>query len=296
MDNYLKSIYYNPSKPGSYSGIIKLWQSIKTDGNPLKLKFKDVKNWLSGQYTYLVHKHPTLKFKRESIIVGEMNEIMDTDLMDVQKFSKSNDRVKYLAIFIDLFSRYLRIEPMKSKTGEEMVKVMKKIFKDSFKVKELRSDQGKEYTAKIVQDYLKTKNINHVLAYNVYHANYAERVIKTIKSRIYKFFTKHQDHRYIDHLHEIVSSYNNTKHSSIGMAPSQVTIENQQELYEKLYLPLELKREKTPIVYKFNIKDKVRLSLARLQFERGFHRKWTEEIFIIDKRTASHPPRYRVPI
>ena len=128
MDNNLKSIYYNTSKPGSYSGITKFWQSIKASGNPHKLKFKDVKKWLTEQYTYLVHKQPTSRFKRESIIVGGMNEIMDTDLMDVQKFSRSNDRVKYLAVFIDLFSRYLRIEPMKSKTGEEMVNVMKNNF------------------------------------------------------------------------------------------------------------------------------------------------------------------------
>ena len=78
------------------------------------------------------------------------------------------------------------------------------------------------------------------------------------------------------------------------MSPSQVTVNNQQELYEKIYLPIELKRERTTIVYKFNVGDKVRLSLARVQFEKGFDRKWTEEIFIIDKRTASHPPRYIV--
>ena len=78
------------------------------------------------------------------------------------------------------------------------------------------------------------------------------------------------------------------------MTPSQVTDKNQQELYEKIYLSIELKRERTTIVYKFNIDDKVRLSLARVQFQKGFDRKWTEEIFIIDKRVSSHPPRYRV--
>ena len=100
MDNYLKSIYYDTSKPGSYSGISKLWSIIKEAGNPYNLRLKDVKVWLSTQYPYLVHKNPSNNFKRESIIVGGMNEVMDADLMDVQKFSKSNDKVKYLAIFI----------------------------------------------------------------------------------------------------------------------------------------------------------------------------------------------------
>lgn len=292
MDDYLKSIYYDTSKPGSYTGLNKFWKTIKADGNPHKLKYKDVKSWLSRQYPYLVHKQPTHKFKRESIIVGGINEIIDSDLMDVQKFSKKNDNVKYLAVFIDIFSRYLKVEPMKNKTGEEMVKVMKKVIKDP--PKELRTDQGKEYTAKTVQDFLKVRGINHVLAYNIYHANYAERVIRTIKSKIYKFFTRHQTHRYIDNLQEIVTSYNNTIHSSIGMPPSQVTPDNQQQLYEKIYLPMELKRERTPIVYKFTVGDKVRISYARRPFQTGYEQQWSEEVFLVNQRVASHPPRYRI--
>jgi hypothetical protein len=295
MDEYLKSIYYHPSAPGSFSGFTKFWNAVKEDGNPLKLKYKDVKRWLSDQYPYSMHKSFSDKFAREKIIVGEINEIVDSDLMDVSKFSRKNDGVKYVAVFIDLFSRFLRAEPMKTKTGAEMVEVMKRTIGGiDPPIKTMRSDKGGEYLAKPVQDYLASQNIHHIVTYNVYHANYAERVIRTIKTKIARFFTKHQSHRYIDNLQDIVKSYNDTKHSSIGMAPSRVTPENQQEIYERLYLPIELQRERTPIVYSFNIGDKVRIAAERRPFKKGYEQQWTEEIFIVDKRVASHPPRYHL--
>jgi len=294
MDEYLKSLYYDTAKPGSYSGVSKFWSTIKKDGNPYKLKYSDVQNWLSQQYAYAVHVQPKEKFKREAIIVGEIDEQWDTDLMDVQKFSKVNNGTRYLAVFIDLFSRYLRVLPMKSKSGEEMVQTMKSVFGQGHKPKRIRSDSGTEYTARPVQNYLKEQGVKHIIAYNVYHANYAERVIRTLKGRLFKFFTSRQTHRYIDDLQKIVESYNNTKHSSIGMPPSQVTPENQQELYEKLYLPIEIARENTPVVFKFRVGDKVRVSYARRPFQRGYEQKWSEEIFLVDKRIPSHPPRYKL--
>jgi len=293
MDNYLKSQYYDVAKPGSYSGVVKFWQSVKRDGNPLKLKYGQVKGWLLKQQPYALHKPSKENFKRESIIVGEINEIWDADLMDMQKFGSKNKGYRYLAIFIDLFSRFLRVEPMKNKTSQEMLRVMQKVL-DKVEVKTLRTDQGKEYTANIVQEYLKSKGINHIIAYNVYHANYAERVIRTLKGRLYRFFTKKQTHKYIDDLDSIIDSYNNTKHSSIQMAPAQVTPDNQQELYEKLYLPAELKRERKRPVFQFGIGDKVRVSYARKPFKRGYQQNWSDEIFLVDKRIGSLPPRYRL--
>jgi transposase InsO family protein len=295
MDEYLKAIYYDAARPGSYSGVVKLWQAVKRDGNPRKLKFRDVKSWLAKQYTYSMHKTFSDKFPREKIIVGEINEIVDTDLMDMSKFSRKNDGTKYLAVFIDLFSRFLRVEPMRTKTGQDMLQAMKRAI-DGIqpKIKTMRSDRGSEYLAGPVQEYLKAQGINHIVTYNVYHANYAERVIRTIKSKIHRFMTKHQSHRYIDSLQDIVKSYNDSRHSSIGTAPSQVTPDNQQELYEKLYLPIELERENTEVKYRFRIGDKVRIAAARHPFKKGHDQQWTEEIFIVDKRVASHPPRYHL--
>ena len=213
--------------------------------------------------------------------------------MDLQMLSKHNKGFKYIVIFIDLFSRFLWAEPVKAKTSTEMLRVMKRVFKRR-KPKTLRSDQGKEYMNGIVQKYLKTKSIHHFVAYNEIHANYAERVIGTLKRKLFRYFAKHQTYRYVDILDYIVEAYNNQKHGSIKMAPVEVTPENQQTLYEKIYLPVEIKQERTAVKFQYDVGDRVRVTYKRTPFDRGYQENYTEEIFTILRRYKTHPPRYKL--
>jgi len=50
-----------------------------------------------------------------------------------------------------------------------------------------------------------------------------ERSHRTIRDRLYKYFTYKNSYRYIDVLPKFVKAYNNTIHSTTGMAPSRVT-------------------------------------------------------------------------
>ena len=50
----------------------------------------------------------------------------------------------------------------------------------------------------------------------------AERFIRTLKSKIYKYMTSISKHVYINKLDDIVDEYNNTYHSRIKMKPIDV--------------------------------------------------------------------------
>ena len=50
----------------------------------------------------------------------------------------------------------------------------------------------------------------------------AERFIRTLKSKIYKYMTSISKNVYIDKLDDIVNKYNNTYHSTIKMKPVDV--------------------------------------------------------------------------
>ena len=50
----------------------------------------------------------------------------------------------------------------------------------------------------------------------------AERFIRTIKSKIYKYLTSIPKNMYIDKLDDIVDEYNNTYHTIIKMKPIDV--------------------------------------------------------------------------
>ena len=50
-----------------------------------------------------------------------------------------------------------------------------------------------------------------------------KRAHRTIRDRLYKYLTNKNTFRYIRDLTKFVRSYNDTVHSTIGMAPSRVT-------------------------------------------------------------------------
>ena len=85
-----------------------------------------------------------------------------------------------------------------------------------------------------------------------------------------------------------LNSYNNTKHSSIGLKPSEVNASNEGYVLRKLY------RKKAPLKYKFETNDQVRISENRRTFKKGYLPHWTEEIFTINRRIPTDPPTYEI--
>jgi hypothetical protein len=293
INEYLSSIYYDPLHPGSYSGVNKFWNAIKND-NVYNLTFKQVKNWLRKQEGYVRHRPPPRIFPRQKILMSSLDEQWDADIMDMQKFSKQNGGYKYLAVFIDIFSRYIWVEPMKTKKNEEMLKVIYRVFNKGRKPLYLRTDQGNEYTGKYVQHFLRKNDVHHFTALNPIHANYAERLIRTLKGKIYRLFTANQNKKYINHLDDIVEGYLNTVHNSTKMRPIDITEKNAQDVYEKLYLPQQIELENTEIKYDFEIGDKVHMVMDRSVFHKAYKETYFQEIFVIYSRTPTHPPRYKL--
>ena len=61
--------------------------------------------------------------------------------------------------------------------------------------------------------------IQHIMKENLL---FAERFIRTLKSKIYKYMTSISKNVYIDKLDDIVDEYNNTYHNTIEMKPIDV--------------------------------------------------------------------------
>ena len=94
--------------------------------------------------------------------------------------------------------------------------------------------------------YLKFENIYFFTTQNSdTQDNYAERVIQTMKSRMYRYFTKNRTKRYKDVLNDLVESYNKTLHSSLGnISTKDVTKRNEADVWAYQYLkPIKAKRD-----------------------------------------------------
>jgi IS30 family transposase len=94
--------------------------------------------------------------------VNNINDVWECDLVDVQGLSKYNDGVKYLLTVIDVFSKFLHIILLKSKTGKAVTSAFQSIFKDHKYLKPMwrrsvwvRTDKGKEFLNRSFNDMLK---------------------------------------------------------------------------------------------------------------------------------------------
>jgi hypothetical protein len=142
-----------------------------------------------------------------------------------------------------------------------------------------------EFRSKEVNKYLKHISIHHFYTHNTEtKANYAERVIKTLKHKIFRYLLKNRTRRYISALQNIVTSYNHTPHRSLGATPISITKENEAESRLQQYLLRNKQFIKTSKTYKYKTGQTVRLSHLRSVFDREYSQKWTGEIFKIDKR------------
>ena len=125
------------------------------------------------------------KFRRMRVIVSGMYDQYNADLADYIGYSNANDGYRYLLFIIDVFSRYLLVEPIKNKVDRSIVEAFRAIFARGRKPRCLRTDIGKEFTGNISEDYFKSINVEHFASYNQeIKANYAERVIMTLKRAI----------------------------------------------------------------------------------------------------------------
>ena len=118
--------------------------------------------------------------------------------------------------------------------------------------------------------------------YNEGKSVVAERFIRTLKNKIYKYMTTISKNVYFDVLDDIVEKYNNTYHKTIKMKPADVKSDSFAEYNEE-------SNEKDPI---FKVGDHVRISKFRNVFAKGYTPKLSEEIFIVKKIKNTVPWTY----
>ena len=285
---HLKSVYFDVKNPISYSGPTKIYRYLKKEGK-YKVGLSAIKQWLQDIDAYSLQRPQRYKFKRNRVISQGIDFLWDVDLADVSNLTKENDGTRYLLIAIDVFSRFLWIQPLKSKQHGPLVEGLRKIFASGRRPREIRSDKGSEFRNRWVKEFFKTESIHHYFTQNVTKANYAERVIRTIKVLFYRYFTHNHTYQYLDVLQDIVHNYNNRPHRSLnGLSPADVRSSNEAMLWKNMYVdvlkPTETSKRKSTKRFKYKIGDFVRISSTKRTFQRDYQQKWTEEIFIITVR------------
>ena len=99
----------------------------------------------------------------------------------------------------------------------------------------------------------------------------AERFVRTLKNKIYKYMTSISKNLYINKLDDIVNEYNYTYHRTSKMKPIDVKDNTYTNVNKEVY-------DRDP---KLKVGDHVRISRYKSIFSKGYTPNWSEESFVI---------------
>ena len=275
--------YRDPLKPGSLGGLTRF---AKANGITLK-RAREV---LERDLGYTLHKPQRRRFPTSPVVVFGIDEQWTADLIEVINIAKYNRGYRYLLTVVDVFSKHAWVQPVKNKTGRAVTDAFAKILKVGRKPINLQTDDGKEFYNKTFQALMKKKNIHHFSTSGDTKASVVERFNRTLKQRLYRYFTVKNTLNFVPVLQDLVRGYNRSFHRSIKRAPTQVTLTNTPEVWETLYGKKKAKWKKP----QFKVGDRVRLNKKFRQFKKGYLPGWTEEVFVVRGVRKGQVPTYKV--
>ncbi len=235
--------------------------------------------YLRKNKIHSLHRPKRRTFPRRKIVTRYPGNILQSDLIDMQKYSSKNSGYNFILVVIDCFTKKLWVKPLKSKRGDETAQALRSIFLSMrYQIQSLIFDEGLEYVNKYVENLLDEYNIHSYHIRTRLKASSAERVNKTIKEKLWKYFTQTGKERWIDVIDDMVDNYNNTYHTTIKMKPNQVTWENRKKVFKTMYPHINDR-----ITCRLEIGDKVRVALRKDIFEKGYTQNWSKDIFTISR-------------
>ena len=147
--------------------------------------------------------------------------------------------------------------------------LIQKILKESYrKPNKIWVDKGSEFYNTFIKKWLKNNDIEMYSIHNEGKSVIAERFIRTLKTKIYKYMTSVSNK-----LDDIVGEYNNAYHRKIKMKPIDV----KDNTYN------DFKKEVNDKDSKLKVGDRVRISKYKNIFAKGSAPNWSEEVFVISK-------------
>lgn len=278
-DKIIEKYYEKIKEPGSFGGIKKIYNELRKKHK--NIKEDDIKNFLGQKDEYTLHKPIIRKFNRNKVIVSGIDDIWQMDLVDMKAYKNENNNVTFILTIIDVFSKYAWGRMLPDKKAETVLKAIISVIKTSKrKPKKIHTDEGTEFFNKNIKNYLVKENIKLYNTHSFLKASIVERFNRTLKEKMWRYFTSIKSKKYYDKFDEFFVSYNSSYHKSIKMSPDKVKKSNSAQVFKNLY---NFDRDEgeyiTDVKVLFKIGDFVRISKYKKIFDKGYEANWTNEVF-----------------
>ena len=317
-EKLLQNVYYGYGNVGALQNNPQKLQEAaaaaaatgKGRGRKVVLTGERVMEFLSKQPSYTVH-HRVRKrqFPRRKLLISVPKLRLEGDLLELRDLSSWNSGVNYALVLIDAFTRFVWVEALKNKESKSVADAFLRLHRadpDNLQPLYLYTDAGREFTGAPFQAVMKQLGIQHrVGTAEEFHCPFVERVIRTLKEKLFQAMTAQHTRKWVDILPLVVKTYNQTEHSSIGMSPGEA---RQPENYLSALQNTHPLKGGTPTTgsgkkYHYKKGDLVRILKGR-EGPAGMHKGYTPnfswEIFRIKARAntrqhdkhPSRPPAY----
>ena len=123
---------------------------------------------------------------------------------------------------------------------------------------------------------------NHIEIYSTHNEGksiVAEKFMKILENKIYKYMMSVSKNVYIDKLYDIVNKYNNAYHNTIQMKLANVK--------PRTYIDFDKDSNKKDL--KFEVDDHVKISKYKNILAKDYVQNWSEEVSMIKKVKITVP-------
>lgn len=234
-----------------------------------------------------LHKQARRNYPTRYVELKGVNDLYQSDLVDMIKFSKFNKGYKYILVVINCFSKFVIATSLKTKSASEVERTLRPIF-DKYKMKHFQTDKGSEFFNHRVSNLIKKYGVNHYYTFSDKKASIVERFNRTLKNKMWAKFSAQGSYKWLDLLPKLVDTYNKTYHSTIKMKPIDVTLKNEHIVLANI----NSRRNKVKPEFRFKLGDKVRISRLPKVFTKGYWPRWSNEVYTVYSIKPTVPTTY----
>jgi len=210
----LRRLYADPAAPSAFSSLRNLQQAAAATRKQIKTPAA-----LSRPHT-----HPKAAVSHAP---SKQTELKQKTSSQIKAWLETQDAYTLHRLLRKRFPR----NPLRTKTGKEVAAALESILWDPKYTKPIRrrpvwvrTDNGKEFLNTQFQTLLKREGIELQVCRNPdVKCAVVERVNRTLRDKLHRYFTHKNTYKYIDVLPKFIKGYNVTVHSTTGMAPADVT-------------------------------------------------------------------------
>ncbi|KAL3110283.1 hypothetical protein niasHT_012701 [Heterodera trifolii] len=282
----INKIYTDPANSGGYAGATALYTAVK-EKHP-KLKRAEFEDFLQRNTTYTLFKPKREKFRRlRTVPAGFMTDVQ-ADLADFQALSRKNSGYRYLLLAVDVLSRRMFGSPVKSKRPVDMKRAFEELFEQMPRMPDtLYTDRGLEFVAKPLKEFYVEKGIQKFETSSKKKAAVAERAIRTLKTRLYKYFSANNTSVWVNVVPKFLSAINNSVCRATGLRPNEISDANAREVWKRVYGVAQ-----PDMKPKIRAGETVRIPEPKHIFEKGYIPNYSDHVYTVDEARSTNPQHY----